>query len=212
MHLVIPRLYVILDAGRMTGSAEETAKQLIAAGVRMLQYRNKSGSARETLEAARKLTVMAKASSTAFCVNDRPDIAYLAAAGGVHVGQTDLSVEDARTVMGPGKWIGVSTHNEAQFRAAIETSADYVAVGPVFATKSKQKADPEIGTEFICRVRGLTTKPIVAVGGITLDRSTEVIEAGADSVAVISDIVGARHPGTRAQQFLEKLQAAGSCR
>jgi thiamine-phosphate pyrophosphorylase len=212
MHLVMPRLYVILDAGLMTGSAEATAKQLIEAGVRMLQYRSKGGGARETLEVSRKLAAIAATGGATFFVNDRPDIACMAGASGVHVGQTDLSVEDARTVIGPEKWIGVSTHNEGQFRAAIQTSADYVAVGPIFATKSKRNPDPVIGTEFIRRVRGLTTKPIVAIGGITLERAAEVMEAGADSVAVISDIVKAEYPATRARQFLDKLLAAGSTR
>jgi thiamine-phosphate pyrophosphorylase len=212
MHLVMPRLYVILDAGLMTGSAEATAKQLIEAGVRMLQYRSKGGGARETLEVSRKLAAIAATGGATFFVNDRPDIAFMAGASGVHVGQTDLSVEDARTVIGLEKWIGVSTHNEGQFRAAIQTSADYVAVGPIFATKSKRNPDPVIGTEFIRRVRGLTTKPIVAIGGITLERAAEVMEAGADSVAVISDIVKAEYPATRARQFLDKLLAAGSTR
>jgi thiamine-phosphate pyrophosphorylase len=196
----------------MTGSAEATAKQLIEAGVRMLQYRSKGGGARETLEVSRKLAAIAATGGATFFVNDRPDIAFMAGASGVHVGQTDLSVEDARTVIGPEKWIGVSTHNEGQFRAAIQTSADYVAVGPIFATKSKRNPDPVIGTEFIRRVRGLTTKPIVAIGGITLERAAEVMEAGADSVAVISDIVKAEYPATRARQFLDKLLAAGSTR
>ena len=208
MPLVMPMLYVILDAGLMTGSTEKKAKQLIEAGVRMLQYRSKSGSARETLEISRKLAAIATRSGATFFVNDRPDIAYLAGASGVHVGQTDLSVEDARAVIGKDKWIGVSTHNETQFRAAIKTSADYVAVGPVFATSSKESPDPVIGTDFIRRARGLTTKPIVAIGGITLERAAEAIEAGADSVAVISGIVKAGHPGARARQFLEALKAA----
>ncbi len=119
----------------------------------------------------------------------------------------DLSVEQARGVIGEGKWVGVSTHNDEQFRAAIKTSADYVAVGPVFATKSKENPDPVVGVELIRRLRGLTTKPIVAIGGITLERAAEVIEAGADSVAVISDILRAEHPAARAAQFLKVLQA-----
>jgi thiamine-phosphate pyrophosphorylase len=124
----------------------------------------------------------------------------------VHVGQEDLSVEEARGLVGAEKWIGVSTHTEEQFRAAIEGSADYVAVGPVFATKSKENPDPVLGTEFIRRVRELTTKPIVAIGGITLERAGEVIEAGADSLAVISDILLAERPGERAGEYLRVLE------
>jgi thiamine-phosphate pyrophosphorylase len=208
MRLVMPRLYVILDAAPMTGSAEETAKQLIESGVRMLQYRSKSGSAREMLEVSRNLACLTADAGAAFFVNDRPDIAYLSGASGVHVGQTDLAVEEARAVIGDGKWVGVSTHNEAQFRAAIKTSADYVAVGPIFATRSKLNPDPVVGTELLRRLRGLTTKPIVAIGGITLDRVAGVIQAGADSVAVISDILQARDPAARARQFLQVLETA----
>ena len=203
---------MILDAGLMTGSAEETAKQLIEAGVRMVQYRSKGGSARETLRVSRSLAAIAAGNGASFFVNDRPDIAFITGAAGVHLGQTDLSVEDARAIMGTEKWIGVSTHTEAQFREAIKSSADYVAVGPVFATKSKENPDPVTGTEFIRRVRGLTTKPIVAIGGIGLDSAAEVIEAGADAVAVIGDILKAEDPAARARQFLDRLRAVKSSR
>jgi thiamine-phosphate pyrophosphorylase len=212
MRLVMPRLYVILDAGLMKGSTEETAKQLIEAGVRILQYRSKGGTAREMLEVSRSVAAIAAEGHATFFVNDRPDVGYLSGASGVHVGQTDLSVEAARAVIGAKKWIGVSTHNEAQFRTAINTSADYVAVGPIFSTSSKENPDPVVGTEFIRRMRGLTEKPMVAIGGIRLERTTEVIEAGADSVAVMSDILTAENPMTRARQFLEKLQTTGSAR
>jgi thiamine-phosphate pyrophosphorylase len=212
MLLVMPRLYVILDAGLMKGSTEETAKQLIEAGVRMLQYRSKSGSARETLEVSRRIAAIAGDRGATFFVNDRPDIAWISVAAGVHVGQTDLSVGDVRSVIGNDRWIGVSTHNEVQFRAAINTSADYVAVGPIFLTNSKENPDPVVRTQFIRGMRGLTAKPIVAIGGITLERAAEVIEAGADSVAVIGDILKAENPGRRARQFLEKLQTIESSR
>jgi thiamine-phosphate pyrophosphorylase len=208
MRLVMPRLYVILDAGLMKASAEVTAQQLIDSGVQLLQYRSKSGSAREVLQISRTLAAISSAGKATLFVNDRPDIAYLSGADGVHVGQTDLGVDETRTVVGAGKWIGVSTHNEAQFRAAIATSADYVAVGPVFATKSKENPDPVVGAEFIRRMRGLTTKPIVAIGGITVERAAEVIEAGANSVAVNSDILRADNPVARAREFLQAVQAA----
>jgi thiamine-phosphate pyrophosphorylase len=131
----------------------------------------------------------------------------LAGADGVHVGQDDLSVEQARALAGKGKWVGVSTHNLEQFQSAAATSADYIAVGPVFRTSSKAHPDPVIGTEFIRQVRGLTDKPLVAIGGITLENAAAVIEAGADCVAVISDILRAREPGRRARQYLDLLDA-----
>jgi len=141
-------------------------------------------------------------------VNDRADVAALAGANGVHVGQEDLGVEQARAVIGDSRWIGVSTHNLEQFERATGTSADYIAVGPVFSTATKTNPDPVVGIDFIRRVRALTEKPIVAIGGITLERAAEVIEAGADSVAVISDILRAPDPGARASQYIHVLEAA----
>ncbi len=141
-------------------------------------------------------------------MNDRPDVAILAGASGVHVGQDDLEVEQARGLVGNEKWVGVSTHTVEQLRKAAGTSADYIAVGPVFATASKANPDPVIGTEFIRRVRALTDKPIVAIGGITLENAAAVVDAGADCVAVISDILRAADRGRRARQYLELLGAA----
>jgi thiamine-phosphate pyrophosphorylase len=207
LGLLLPRLYVILDAELSRGSLSETARQLIGAGVRLLQYRAKTTPAGEMLKVARELAAMARGEGATLFVNDRPDVAYLAGADGVHVGQDDLSVELARSVMGEGRWVGVSTHNPEQFERAAATSADYIAIGPIFTTTSKMNPDPIVGTEMICRLRPLTRKPIVAIGGIRLERATEVIEAGADSVAVISDILGAADPAEQARQYLRRLEA-----
>jgi len=133
-------------------------------------------------------------------------VAYLSGASGVHVGKHDLPVAEARAVLGQGKLIGVSTHNLEEFRTAAATDADYIALGPIFATDSKANPDPEVGTDMIREARKLTQKPIVAIGGISLERAWEVIEAGANSVAVISDILRAPDPGKRARQFLDLLQ------
>jgi len=208
MRLVLPRLYVILDAALLTTPESECAKKLVDAGVRLLQYRNKSASSRELFESSQVLSTLLIPKGVTFVVNDRADVASLAGASGVHLGQEDLGVEEARSVMGPGKLAGVSTHNLEQFQQAIATSADYIAVGPVFSTSTKANPDPVVGTEFIRRARGLTNKPIVAIGGITLDRAAEVIQAGADSVAVISDILRAPDPGKRARQYIDLLEAA----
>jgi thiamine-phosphate pyrophosphorylase len=191
----------------MTGSIEDTTKKLIDAGVLALQYRNKKGSAAEVLGAARRLAGIARSRGASFFVNDRADIAQLSGASGVHVGQEDLGVEQARAVIGADGWIGVSTHNEAQFLSAVKTSADYIAVGPIFGTTTKENPDPVVGTGLIRSVRTLTKKPIVAIGGITLERAPEVIEAGADSAAVISDILRAEDPAQRAWQFIRQLEA-----
>ena len=208
MRLVMPRLYVILDAGMRTEPARVTASKLMDAGVRLLQYRAKKAPAREMLENARELAQSARERGATLIVNDRPDVAYLAGASGVHVGREDLGVDEARAVIGPEKLVGISTHNLEQFEEAMKSSADYIAVGPIFATSTKENPDPVVGLEFLRRVRRLTSKPIVAIGGIKLERAAEVIEAGADSVAVIRDIVQAADPAQRAKQFIERLEAA----
>lgn len=207
MRLVMPRLYVILDAGMLREPAGETSKKLIDAGVRLLQYRDKHASARALLSNARIVAETARASNCTFFVNDRPDVAYLAGAGGVHVGQDDLPVEQARQVIGADRWVGVSTHNLEQFQQAAASSADYIAVGPIFPTNSKANPDPVVGLEMLRRVRALTAKPIVAIGGIALDRAAEVMEAGADSVAVISGILKASDPAAQAREYIQRLEA-----
>jgi thiamine-phosphate pyrophosphorylase len=198
---------VILDSALLTLPAQDCALQLADAGVRLLQYRSKAAAARELLNSSQNLASLLAPRGVSFVVNDRADVATLAGASGVHVGQEDLGAEQARELVGGDKWVGVSTHNLEQFQSAAATSADYIAVGPVFATSSKANPDPVVGIEFIRQVRGLTDKPIVAIGGITLENAASVIAAGADSVAVISDILGARDPGDRARQYLDLLNA-----
>jgi len=208
LGLLLPRLYVILDAGLMREPAAELARKLIASGVEVLQYRAKNVPAKEMLSRARELAAVARRAGARFFVNDRPDMAYLAGAHGVHVGQDDLGVEEARVLVGPDAWVGLSTHNIEQFEKATRSSADYIAVGPIFATISKANADPIVGLHLIRRARRLTKRPIVAIGGITLERAAEVIEAGADSVAVINDILGVDDPVSRAREYLRRLEAA----
>lgn len=208
MRLVLPRLYVILDSALLKHSPRESAQELATAGVRLLQFRAKSASARELLKVSNELVDCLAPHQGSLIVNDRPDVAALAGARGVHVGQDDLAPEQARAIVGTEMVIGVSTHNLEQFQRAAETSADYVAVGPIFGTRSKANPDPVVGLDFIRCVRPLTSKPIVAIGGITLDTAKSVIEAGADCVAVISDIVCAPSPVERAKKYLEALDAA----
>lgn len=208
MRLVLPRLYVILDAALLNNSSHDCAQELAAAGVRLMQYRDKSASARDLLKTSRELVSSLKPHGASLVVNDRPDVAALAGAAGVHVGQDDLSPEQARAVVGKEVWVGISTHSLEQFRRAAVTSADYIAVGPIFATTSKENPDPVVGLELIRQVRALTDKPIVAIGGITLDRAASVVAAGADSVAVIRDVLCAAEPVERARRFLETLDAA----
>jgi thiamine-phosphate pyrophosphorylase len=200
----IPRLYAILDPSifRERQTMLRVGEDLAAAGVTLIQYRNKSGDARQMLDDARELKPRL-GNSVKLIMNDRPDLALVAGFDGVHVGQDDLSPEGARRVIGDRLWLGVSTHNPEQVREADKTSADYIAVGPVFATASKANPDPIIGLEGILRARELTRKPLVAIGGITRGNCRSVIDVGADSVAVISDLI--REPGKSAEAFLRIL-------
>jgi thiamine-phosphate pyrophosphorylase len=196
---------VILDAALLKQSEKVCAENLAAAGVRLLQFRDKRAGPRELLRKSRGLAELLCPQGVTFFVNDRADVANLAGASGVHVGQEDLAVEQARVVIGEAKLVGVSTHNREQFARAAKTTADYIAVGPIFATQTKENPDPVVGLELLRQARRLTDKPIVAIGGITLERAAEVIAAGADSVSVISDILQAPEPAARAAQYLELL-------
>ena len=208
MRLVLPRLYVILDAALITSPERDCALSLAEAGVRLIQYRNKSVQSRQYLNTSRELAETLRPRGVSFFVNDRPDVAFLAGASGVHVGQEDLDAEQARCVIGPDKLVGVSTHNLEQFERAAASSVDYIAVGPIFATSSKANPDPVVGLDFVRRMRGLTDKPIVAIGGIRLEHAAPTIEAGADSVAVISGILSASDPAQRAREYINTLESA----
>jgi thiamine-phosphate pyrophosphorylase len=207
MNLVFPRLYAIIDPDLLTISELELAEALAGSGVELVQYRNKTASSRHFFEISRQLASALDPRGVRLIVNDRPDIALLAGAGGVHLGQDDLSVEDARTVCGgsegKGRWVGVSTHTLEQLAAADRTTADYIAFGPIFQTATKKNPDPVVGTELLRKARQLTKKPLVAIGGITLDRAAEVYRAGADSLAVIRDLICVANPGNRAREYLD---------
>ncbi|MBZ5641476.1 MAG: thiamine phosphate synthase [Acidobacteriia bacterium] len=202
MNLVFPRLYAIIDPTLLNVSELALAEALAGSGVELIQYRNKTDPTRQFFDVSMHLSKMLGARGVRFIVNDRPDIALLTGAGGVHVGQDDLGVEEARAICGRERWVGVSTHTLEQVQAADRTSADYIAFGPVFPTATKQNPDAVVGTELLRRARKLTAKPLVAIGGITLERAAEVYRAGADSLAVISDLIRAENPGQRARAFL----------
>jgi thiamine-phosphate pyrophosphorylase len=226
---LLPRLYVILDATCFSdeNALFAAAESLAAAGCTLIQYRNKSGNARVMLEQARELKRLIEShisqktrdhstssrqvvghphldNSVKLIMNDRADLAVAAGFDGVHVGQDDLSPESVRKIIGPDRWLGVSTHNPEQLREADLTSANYLAIGPVFSTSSKDKPDPVVGLEGVRHARQLTRKPLVAIGGITRANAASVIEAGADSVAVISDLL--REPRKSAEEFFRILR------
>lgn len=205
--VVLPRLYAIVDAGCFVGpdaTSEllEFARELVAGGATLIQYRNKKGSGRETLAQARELRHVCGARAK-LIINDRADLCVLAGADGVHVGQDDLSPAGARLVVGERRWVGVSTHSVEQLRAADATPADYLAIGPVFATSSKENPDPVVGLAGVKAARMATRKPLVAIGGISVENFRSVLEAGADSVAVISALLGS--PRKSVEQFLRIL-------
>ena len=201
----VPRLYPIVDAACFSTTEElvRFAEQLLAAGCTLLQYRNKTGNARVMLEHACELKRRVGATAQ-LIMNDRADLALVAGFDGVHVGQDDLLPDSVRAIIGPERWLGVSTHNPEQMLEADRTSADYLAIGPVFSTSSKDKPDPVVGLEGVRRARLLTRKPLVAIGGITRANAASVIEAGADSVAVISDLL--RDPRKSAEEFFRILR------
>ncbi len=210
MGLRLPRFYPILDAGLLAArgvDVREFAEQMRYAGVSLLQYRNKTDGPRIVLRDAAVITEVFAGSDVTLVMNDRADLAVLAGWDGVHVGHGDLLPEDARRVVGAGRLVGVSTHTDAQVSAAELSCADYVAVGPVFATGTKADAEPVIGLEGVRRARTLTSKPIIAIGGITRANARSVVDAGADSVAVISDLLAAgEQPEKVAEDFLALLR------
>jgi thiamine-phosphate pyrophosphorylase len=212
-RLVLPRFYPILDAGLLLGaglSIESFARELRAAGVRFLQYRDKDAADELLLERAAMLHRVFPVSDSCLILNDRVPLVLSAGYDGVHVGQEDLSPADARRVLGSDMVVGVSTHSESQLLDAAVSPVDYVAIGPVFATSSKRVPDPVVGLEGVRAARAITDKPLVAIGGITRANCAAVIEAGADSVAVISDLI--QNPGKSVEEFFSRLgdhRAAG---
>jgi thiamine-phosphate pyrophosphorylase len=209
MSVVFPPLYAIIDPALLKATELSFAESMAEAGVQLLQYRDKRASTRQLFEMSNLLSHrLSSHAQMRFFVNDRPDIALLVGAGGVHVGQTDLGVEQARRIMGREPWVGVSTHTLEQVDAADRTSADYVAFGPVFATSSKEQADPVVGLQLLAQARTRTSKPLVAIGGITLERAADTYRAGADSLAVIRDLLAAPDPCAQARAFLKEAARA----
>jgi thiamine-phosphate pyrophosphorylase len=203
--MALPRLYAILDVAAFPDpdGLMAAAEELAAGGVRLLQYRNPSGNSRQMLEQARELKRRLP-DSVLLIMNDRADLCLAAGFGGVHLGQEDLSPEGARRVLGWNLRLGISTHNPEQVREADRSSADYIAIGPVFPTSSKARPDPVIGIAGVRRARAETSKPLVAIGGITRENCRSVADAGADAVAVISDLL--RDPRKSAEAFCRILR------
>jgi len=176
-------------------------------GATLLQLRAKHQSSRDFLAVAEALVDRAAAFGARVIVNDRADIARLSGAAGVHVGQDDLAPADVRTFVGTAPIVGLSTHNTAQLEAALTQPIDYVAVGPVFGTTTKDTGYAAVGVELVRAAASVVpgTLPVVAIGGITLDRAPDVIQAGAAAVAVITDLLAGNEPSARVRAFLDRL-------
>jgi thiamine-phosphate pyrophosphorylase len=200
MPLPFPPLYAILDVAAVNSKAR-IPETLADNGVGLIQVRDKHASVRAVFEASKGLVARLPPKDVRVIVNDRPDIAAMVGTGGVHVGREDLPVEAARGCCGEGLWVGVSTHSLEQFQLAMATSADYIAVGPIFPTATKENPDPVVGLELIRAARRLTRKPLVAIGGITIQSAESVYWAGADSIAVVSDLLSAPDSALRAGEY-----------
>jgi thiamine-phosphate pyrophosphorylase len=192
------RLYAIADAS--FGDCVRLAEALFAGGARLVQVRNKKAGAREFLSQVERILSFAPSDGRVI-VNDRVDVALLAGAAGVHLGQTDLPPTAARQILGPGRMIGFSTHNLEQAVEADSLPVDYIAVGPVFATSTKDNPDPVVGVEKLAMICRAVKKPVVAIGGITLDNAKAALSAGAASVAVIGDLLAHEDVAQRTRTF-----------
>lgn len=199
-------LYVILDPSvRAERSLRAVMAQAAEAGARIFQYRHKTASMKEAYPEALALRESAAKLGVLFIVNDRCDLALAVDADGVHLGQDDVPYADARKVMGPTRIIGLSTHNADQVREADRLKPDYIGFGPIFKPGSKQDHDPLVGVEGLRRIRPLTSLPVFAIGGITVDRVAEIMQAGATGIAVISALLTAPDVKQAAHAFIARI-------
>ena len=200
-------LYAIIDpAVRPDLPALDILNSLINAGVKVIQYRHKDTFHRAHWDECCTLAQRATEAGALFFVNDRADIALLSRADGVHLGQDDLPPNKAREFLGDDKLIGFSTHTQEHAKLANTFAIDYLAIGPVFATGTKKNPDPVVGLDMVRSVRSMTSKPLVAIGGITMQNAHSVLAAGADAVAVIGDLLSASDIESHARAFLHVLR------
>jgi len=208
----LPRLNAIVDveaAKRANWSPVDLAKAYLNAGVRFLQLRAKVLGSRQLLDLAVAIVELGRQYDAVTIVNDRPDIARLASASGVHLGQYDLSPSQVRPLVGDGAVVGLSTHDLEQLERARTEPISYVAIGPVFDTSSKAAPHPAIGLDTVREASARVSSiglPLVAIGGITLDTAGPIIRSGATSIAVISDLLSTGDPEARARAYLARLE------
>lgn len=183
-------LYAIIDNSLTTSVSNiEIARKLLTGGARILQLRGKGLSSGELLKEAREISTLTKKAGALFIVNDRADIALLSNADGVHLGQDDMPIAEARKILGREKLIGISTHNIEQALKAEQEGADYIGFGPIFETKTKEDAEEAKGLQALREIKINVKIPVAAIGGINLENLKEVMDTGADGAAVISAIV-----------------------
>jgi len=200
-------LYAIADTlGRPELSFVPLAEQLCAGGAKLLQLRVKDLPSRDFLTLAQQVREVCQRYGCLFIINDRADIALAVDADGVHVGQEDLPLAAARKVLGPHKIVGVSTHDPAQAQGAERGGADYIGFGPLFGTTTKATGYSARGLEQLREIRALVRLPIVAIGGITTEHAPSALAAGADAVAMISDLVLAPDVATKVRDTLAALR------
>lgn len=208
MTFTLPTLYPLTDT-RLSGLTHaEQVERLAAGGARFVQLREKHAAPREFYESAREAVRVARALGVRLIINDRLDIALAVDADGVHLGQDDLPPDRARALIGANRIVGYSTHNVKQALEADSMPVDYIAVGPVFETSTKANPDPTVGLDLIRELSSRLTRPLVAIGGITLETAPAVIAAGAASVAIISDLYATGDIADRTRQTLRRLGAA----
>ncbi len=196
------RLCLVTDRNLSRGRPlVEIVAAAVRGGATMVQLREKDIGTRAFVEAARALKTMLAEAGVAFIVNDRVDVALAVGADGVHVGQSDMRVDDVRRLVGPDRIVGLSIDNVEQIRRGDAEGADYLGVGPIYAQSTKADAAPPLGVVGLRAARALTTKPIVAIGGITPDNAAAVLEAGAQGLAVVSAIVAADDPAAATRRF-----------
>lgn len=205
MMATFPRFYPILDTGAAARAGLDLAKSaeaLLDAGIGILQLRHKDHFDRKMFETAQEVAAACREAGALFVINDRADMAVLLDAA-LHIGQDDLPAPESRALIGTGRVLGLSTHNEAQLLASNDDPVDYIAIGPLFQTGSKRNPDAVVGVEELARLRPLTGRPVVAIGGINRENFGSVLQAGADSIAVIGDLFA---PGGTLKSLRERAE------
>ncbi len=206
MNFILPKIYPITDTRLAKISHAAQVREFIEGGATLVQLREKYASQKEFYKAAKEALEIARKQNVKIIINDRVDIALALQAGGVHLGQDDLPPEHARKILGDKAIIGFSTHSLEQAARAVELPISYLAVGPVFTTRTKENPDETVGIEVVKRVReAIGDFPLVAIGGITSENFQKVLEAGANSVAIISDLLSdAQNIQIKMKKFLNK--------